>query len=717
MRPLNFLTIGFLIGAATCYASGLWVFLSNRRSAVSRSWFFLNLTAGSWSLSHFVMGITGDYQTALRFCYILYSCAVFIPYLYTYFIFALIRELKHRKKELRIILFASIVFLCALPSKWFISGVVPKSEFRYYDSLGPLSLVFLPFFAGAPLYALYRLIQAARRQIGLKVLQLQYVGFASVFGFLGGASTFLLAYNIPVPPFPVILFALYPLVIAYAIVRFRLMDITVVITRATIFLGVYAIVLGLPFVLSTSGKQWLTGMLGSHWWLGPLVLMATLGTLGPFVYLYLKNKAEAVILREQRALRQALENAAVDLTRIRNLDHLLDFVCATIARSGIKSCAIYFYDGKTRAFVLKAAINTPQKPAVRIDPLNSHLVAEIQRHKEPVILEEVKRKSEEYTTGSYQALESELSSLGAFMAVPCFLENILTEIIVLGEKKSGKLYLQDDVNNFLPLSREIALATENALLYGKIENEVQERTSELVETQKQLVQAEKLATVGTLAGGVAHEINNPLTAILTNVQMLLGSELKLDSDSKESLDMIEEATKRCRTIVQKLMTYAKKPMGPEEIKNVDLSAVVKGVETFLGYQMKQENIRLVIHSGPQKLFVKGNHNELEQVVTNIILNGKDAIKKGKKGGSIEITLSGTPEHAQIAIKDEGCGIPAEIFPKIFDPFFTTKAVGKGVGLGLSICQSIIEKHGGNISATSEVNKGTCFTIKLPRSHA
>jgi C4-dicarboxylate-specific signal transduction histidine kinase len=231
-----------------------------------------------------------------------------------------------------------------------------------------------------------------------------------------------------------------------------------------------------------------------------------------------------------------------------------------------------------------------------------------------------------------------------------------------------------------------------------------------VEVQRQLTQAEKLATVGTLAGGVAHEINNPLTAILTNVQMLLSTG-ELD---KESLEIIEEATKRCKTIVQKLMTYAQKPMESTMFYKINLLEVVNTAVNFLKFHLEQDNIKIIVNGHQGDYLVKGNHNELEQVITNIILNAKDAIKQINKSGIVEINLSQDEDSVNLAIKDEGKGIPQEIVPRIFDPFFTTKEVGKGLGLGLSICQAIIDKHNGKITVESEPNKGSVFTVQLPR---
>jgi C4-dicarboxylate-specific signal transduction histidine kinase len=286
--------------------------------------------------------------------------------------------------------------------------------------------------------------------------------------------------------------------------------------------------------------------------------------------------------------------------------------------------------------------------------------------------------------------------------------------LLLGDKLSGRIYSHEDLTVFSVLLEQAALAIKNALLYNNIEEQVKQRTHELAEVQRQLVHAEKLATVGTLAGGVAHEINNPLTAILTNVQMLLALNKSLDVDSRESLELIEEATRRCRTIMQKLMAYAKKPLEETEFIIIALDEVMRKVIQFLDYQLGQENIRIVLEDDGNEYFVNGNQNELEQVLTNIILNAKDAIKKFKKDGTISIRISASEEWVKVNIKDDGAGIPKEIISKIFDPFFTTKEVGKGLGLGLSICQAIIEKHNGLIHVQSEVHKGAIFSVRLPR---
>jgi signal transduction histidine kinase len=596
----------------------------------------------------------------------------------------------------------------------FIKGVVRLASFSFLIP-GPLYLFFFLFFAIVMVVVLFNLFKGHRESQGHKKNQLKYILLASIISIIGGFIHLISAY-LKIEPIPHDIFIIiFPCIITYAIVKYRLMDIRVAITRTTIFAVLFSLVLGLPFLFIAWGKKWLIELLGANWWIAPVVLMAALGTSGPFIFFYIEKRAMAILLREQRRYQETLRHAAVDMTRIRNLQKLLDFIAHTITESvRISHSAIYYLDTKTEQFILRAGVNLKNDQPSSVDARNP-LINWLESHKEPLVYEEIKQKSEDEKKPIFKELEEQMRALNATVVVPCLLEDKLLDIFILGDKLSGKIYTSEDLDNFFDLGREVALATENALLYGNIEEEVRERTKQLVDVQSQLVQAEKLATMGTLAGGVAHEINNPLTAILTNAQMLLADAKSFDADSKESLQLIEEATQRCRTIVQKLMTYAKKPLEIAEVSQVDLLNVAKKAISFLSYQFEQDNIKIVLNAQEKTYLVNGNHNELEQVFTNIILNAKDAIIKTKKSGNIRMSLSKEDNWIKTEIKDDGAGIPKEIVSKIFDPFFTTKDVGKGLGLGLSICQSIVEKHKGKITVKSELNKGSVFTVKIPRT--
>ena len=247
----------------------------------------------------------------------------------------------------------------------------------------------------------------------------------------------------------------------------------------------------------------------------------------------------------------------------------------------------------------------------------------------------------------------------------------------------------------------------------ELEEKVRQRTEELETAQKQLIQAEKLATIGTLAGGVAHEINNPLTAVLTNAQLL-----KMDKTSQEdieSIQLIEDGAKRCQLIIQKLMKYARKPAIEDLAGEVDINAVIENMIGFLRFQFEQDNVQFVKKLNPVSK-IRGVANELEQVFTNLMLNAKDAVKSTNKPGMIEIETYEKNGAVLASVKDNGVGISQANLSKIFDPFFTTKDVGKGTGLGLAVSYGIVKKYDGSIDVESKLNEGTTFTVTFPKSN-
>ncbi|MFH1397946.1 MAG: ATP-binding protein [Candidatus Omnitrophota bacterium] len=714
-RLINYIISYALVGTVLTYLA-CFIYFRDRKNWLFKIFALYNLSIAWWCIFSIPAIIAPNNETGVLWCRIFISGVIFMPTLVLHCAYLLLGYSDNNKCKLilKISYLLSFIFLLLNFTPFLIPAAEKKSTLLSYTVPGPFFHLHVLHFFFIMLYAetLY-LTHYLKIRVKEKIESRKYLYYflSSVIATLGGGANYLPVYRFEIPflnPYGTYTILLYASVVTYTIIRYRFLNTSVIITRAGIFLGVYAIVLGCPFILATSGKSPLVNLFGPLWWAGPLVLMASLGTLGPFVYISLRKKADAILLREQLRYQDILKLAAVDMTRIRNLQKLLDFIAQIITESvRISHSVIYYFNPESKRFELKAGINLNKNQPTVIDNKNK-LAAWLEKNKLPLVYEEIRDRSKNHP--EFVELEKQMRLLNADVALPCILENKLLDIIILGKKLSGNIYTSDDLDNFLTLAKETALATENAQLYGKIEEDVKQRTKDLVELQKQLIQAEKLATVGTLAGGVAHEINNPLTAILTNVQMLLRS----DELDKESLEMIEEATKRCKTIVQKLMVYAKKPhqetIAPSKI---NLKDTLNSAIAFLKYQFEQDNIKINIDALRDTYLVEGNQNELEQVITNIILNAKDAIKQIKKSGIIELSLTQTESSVKVEIKDDGVGISKDIINRIFDPFFTTKDVGKGLGLGLSICQSILEKHKGKITVRSEINKGAVFTIILP----
>lgn len=236
------------------------------------------------------------------------------------------------------------------------------------------------------------------------------------------------------------------------------------------------------------------------------------------------------------------------------------------------------------------------------------------------------------------------------------------------------------------------------------------RDEELRRLNQQLGQSEKLASIGTLAAGVAHEINNPV-GVIRNKTQILRYRIQ-DGESAEALlaelDTVEKHTTRIGTITKGLLTFSKET--PFELQPVDLNRLVREAAELVRVPYQEAEVELSVRASPFPVWVLGSDNHLLQVLVNILLNARDAsVVRGK----VWMVVEGVDGTAQVRIEDQGEGIAAENLSKIFDPFFTTKEVDRGTGLGLAITHGIVERHHGTVTVESEVGRGTTFVVSLP----
>jgi two-component system NtrC family sensor kinase len=239
--------------------------------------------------------------------------------------------------------------------------------------------------------------------------------------------------------------------------------------------------------------------------------------------------------------------------------------------------------------------------------------------------------------------------------------------------------------------------------------EILKMRRELEESQVQLLQAEKIGSLGRLSAGVAHEINNPLAGILIYAE-LLERQLESITFDREYLTEIISQTLRCQQIVTRLLEFSRQSLG--EKTHFDINEIILRCIDLISHQAIFHNIEVKTKLNTELPQIMGDPGQLQQVLTNLLLNAADAMQ-GQ--GKITVTSRPNPSHDGIilTLTDTGPGIPPDIQDKIFEPFFTTKAPGKGTGLGLSIVYGVIQRHGGAIELDSAPGGGTTFTIRLP----
>jgi len=231
--------------------------------------------------------------------------------------------------------------------------------------------------------------------------------------------------------------------------------------------------------------------------------------------------------------------------------------------------------------------------------------------------------------------------------------------------------------------------------------------TETKKLEQQIQNSEKLASVGKLAAGVAHEINNPLGGIL-NCLYNLRKRTVSPARQEEYLASMEDGLRRVQKIVRQLLDFSQQH--EPELSSTDINVVIERVLVLTNHALLANQIRLDKQLPPDLPELMVDRHMLEQVLMNLILNAVQAIKGS---GTITIRTRVIEGTCQIDVEDTGCGIPPNVLPRIFDPFFTTKGTGEGTGLGLSVSLGIVERHGGQIRVDSEVGKGTVFTVCLP----
>ena len=257
---------------------------------------------------------------------------------------------------------------------------------------------------------------------------------------------------------------------------------------------------------------------------------------------------------------------------------------------------------------------------------------------------------------------------------------------------------------------------ENLAWTRTLEQRVDQKTRELKRAHEHALHTEKMASIGKMAAVLAHEINNPLSGILTYAKLLrkwIENEDGGKNRKKEicdSLDLIVSESRRCGDLVKNLLTFSRTT--PINLQATNLNQVIDRALRLIQHQLDLAGVHVEPELDPELLPVVCDGAQIEQVVLALMMNALDAMPQG---GNLWVTTKLCKEDnaVRIIVRDDGCGIPPEILPRLFEPFLTTKETGRGVGLGLAISQSIMERHNGSIDVQSEIGKGTTFTVTLP----
>ncbi len=292
------------------------------------------------------------------------------------------------------------------------------------------------------------------------------------------------------------------------------------------------------------------------------------------------------------------------------------------------------------------------------------------------------------------------SSSRNFVIVPLILRSQGIGVFIIHTEKPQQEFSNQDIQLLSVLANQAAVGVENWRTYQQL----LKANEELKASQAQMVQAAKLAAIGELAAGIAHEIKNPLQVLMLHLELV-----QAGRPLPNWIDMFSKQLKRLSDITLRLMNFSRNASEEVATEPIDLNKAIEDIVMMVQHEFEGNGIDIEQNLATDLPTVRGNANYLQQVFLNLLINARDAMPKG---GTIRVASALTGFHVCVSFSDTGQGISKDLQEKIFKPFFSTKGE-KGTGLGLAICSKIIAQHKGEIRVESEVGKGTTFTIFLP----
>ncbi|OGF44954.1 MAG: hypothetical protein A2452_08720 [Candidatus Firestonebacteria bacterium RIFOXYC2_FULL_39_67] len=546
------------------------------------------------------------------------------------------------------------------------------------------------------LIAIIRLFVKYRVMESLQRLQTKYVLMGSFIMIIGASTT-----NILLPLIKINTFTNYgpmftlPFIamLGYSIMRYRLLDIAIFIKKSLVYFVLVTFITSVYILMLL-----LTQNVFSKAHISVSIFVSLLSavfiavTMDPLKDL-IGRWTDKIFFKGKYDYYKVLKTLVQTLNSVVKVDELLVKVIDTItAAMRLDYTAIFILERSTNAFVANRRSKDGIAWSGRIDH-EDPLVAYISEKNDALVFDEL-----EYLISDKAhcvAVKESFISLKAKVIIPIVLKEKLIGLFVLGGKKSDDIFTQEDIDLLDMISHQISVVLENTNLY------------------EQMLNTAKLALVGTMAAGMAHEIRNPLTSMKALIQMLPDKHAdKIFIDKFSAI--VGEEINRLSHLTEDLLSFSKPK--PHKYGQVNINAVVEKVVDLFEMQIGRKKVNIKLKLGTT-IIIYADEEQLTQIFMNMLLNAMQAL-----GDLKEISIETGSElsenllkYTTVIISDSGVGIPEQNLERIFDPFFTTKK--EGTGLGLSICLKIIQEHNGFIRVYSKVNEGTSFKIFLPAFHS
>jgi signal transduction histidine kinase len=643
------------------------IFLRGKNKKVKFYAILLLGTIFMWSLGRAGMNLSVQKPVSLFWVRFSYTGSIWMALAFLTFSWAVLDKKFNKIITVPVGLISLILWFLNF-TNYFIKDLQPKLSFRFYDVPGGMAFeIFSAIYAIVLLYAHYELLNGYFRTTGNRKNQIGYLLLASLVGFIPSATTFPLVYNVPIYPFGVPIIALYPLILTYAITKHRLMDITVVIGRTSAFALVTLAYLG-AFVGLWSAliyfhvPQVILLMI-------TLIYLVFTGITFRYAWVATQTTADKTFIKGWYDYRVVQRKISESLRKITEKEELLPAVRKILDEElEIREVQIDFQEGKTNLLP-------------------------------PSLIEEIKH------TKNIIPLPKE-SILPQGVVIPCFSNERLEALILVGPKRTEIPFNEVDMDLFRTLADEVYVVLQRVKPLEKAKADLAVEKVKLEIAQRELERTHRLASLGTLAAGLAHEIRNPMMALSSQAE-LLPKKLKDEGFLLWFSKMVPEQIFRILNIANRMLKFAKAK--EEGLVKVNINKILEDILAMIEGKIRDKSIEVVKEFKTDKT-ISGNPDALSEAFLNIIINGIDFMDRG---GTLTLITKEENTNLVVVIKDTGVGIPEDKLEHIFDPFYTSRA--EGTGLGLSISYKIIKEHHGTIEVKSKVGVGTEVTVILPTS--
>jgi signal transduction histidine kinase len=657
----------------------------------------LSWSGAGWALSFFMVYFLKDNALRLFWGRMGFATSGIIPAAFLIFALLFPREQRSINSSKLILLGLPTVLFSSLSftNQIVLSLGQGPTMFNYGRFYPFFSIYLVGYIGGGFLF----LMQTYKRSIGIERLQLKYCLLGMLFTSTLGLTNNLFLPMVGVSRFNWIGPSVTVIMLgftAYSIVKHRLMDINIVLKKGTTYVLLMLFLFVPSSLLIILGQRFFYKEINYPFF---FFIFSILLVVAVFFYKVKPGAEKAVeqfLFKKHYDYRETLGKFSKAMVTILDLQSLSKRAIETITQTmGVEKASLFVLNEEKGGYDLYESKNI-KIPAVPLLSKGDPLPHDLEKFGEIIMREELAKGADIPESDS---VIHQMSSLEAEVSIPLISKGQLIGIINLSYKFNKDIYSDEDIELLSTLANQMAVAIENAKLY-----------EDLKRSKSYVRRADRLASLGTLTAGLAHEIRNPLVAIKTFIQ-LLPERFNDEEFLNHFTNIASSEVDRISLFINELLNFAR-PYEPK-LEFEDVNTVLDGIVLLVSTQTKKKRVNVVKSYSPDLRLVQIDREQIKQVFLNVLLN---AVAATPEDGSITVkTRSFTkPEgepYIQIEFTDTGCGIPSDQLEEIFNPFFSTKSTGSG--LGLSISHQIVEDHKGFIHVESELTKGSSFFINLP----